>query len=285
MARDRRWEDPYYDPQAPPEDPYIPDEPGPWIGDPQGTGDITYQYYPPPGALRPPPLPEDPTQTTPPPVVTDGGNNTNGGGLNGYGGGGNAYAGGGGNGGSGGGFPMFTAPRYQRATPFSYDAFKAPDPFVAPDPNQLAGDPSYQFRLKEGQRALQNSAAARGTLRTGGTLKDLLGYGQSFASQEYNNIYNRAADAYDRNYRNAADTYDRNRNNAFTSWSANTDENRAAYDRDFQASWNEFLPKQRAAELQFGRDWDLFTYMNDDAFRRYALQANIANNVYNGGNS
>lgn len=178
----------------------------------------------------------------------------------------NAYAGGGGGGGAYN-FPMFTAPRYQRATPFSYADF------TAPDPNQLANDPSYQFRLKEGQRALQNSAGARGTLRTGGTLKDLLGYGQSFASQEYNNIYNRAADA-----------YDRNRNNAFTSWSANTDENRAAYDRDFQASWNEFLPKQRAAELQFGRDWDLFTYMNDDAFRRWATQGNWANSVFNGGN-
>ena len=214
----------------------------------------------------------------PPPTGGGGG-----GGGNAYAGGGTAYAGGGGGGGAYN-FPMFTAPRYQRATPFSYDAFKAPDPFVAPDPNQLAGDPSYQFRLKEGQRALQNSAAARGTLRTGGTLKDLLGYGQSFASQEYNNIYNRAADAYDRNYRTAADTYDRNRNNAFTSWSANTDENRAAYDRDFQASWNEFLPKQRAAELQFGRDWDLFTYMNDDAFRRWATQGNWANSVFNGGN-
>jgi hypothetical protein len=179
----------------------------------------------------------------------------------------NAYAGGGGGGGAYN-FPMFTAPRYQRATPFSYADF------TAPDPNQLANDPSYQFRLKEGQRALENSAGARGTLRTGGTLKDLLGYGQSFASQEYNNIYNRAAD-----------TYDRNRNNAFTSWSANTDENRAAYDRDFQASWNEFLPKQRAAELQFGRDWDLFTYMNDDAFRRWATQGNWASNVMAGGNS
>ena len=56
----------------------------------------------------------------------------------------------------------------------------------------LAGqDPGYAFRLSEGQKALERSAAARGGLLSGGTGKKLLGYGQEMGSQEYQNAYNR----------------------------------------------------------------------------------------------
>lgn len=52
-------------------------------------------------------------------------------------------------------------------------------------------DPGYQFRMKQGQNALQSSAAARGSLNSGATMKALQRYGQDFASNEYNNAYNR----------------------------------------------------------------------------------------------
>lgn len=52
-------------------------------------------------------------------------------------------------------------------------------------------DPSYQFRLQQGQDAIQSGAAARGGLLSGATLKALQGYGQDMASQEYQNAYNR----------------------------------------------------------------------------------------------
>jgi hypothetical protein len=52
-------------------------------------------------------------------------------------------------------------------------------------------DPGYQFRLKEGMRALENSAAARGGLLSGGTLKGIQRYGQDMGSQEYQNAFNR----------------------------------------------------------------------------------------------
>jgi len=52
-------------------------------------------------------------------------------------------------------------------------------------------DPGYQFRMDEGQRGLEASAAARGGLLNGGTLKALTRYGQDFASNEYGNAYNR----------------------------------------------------------------------------------------------
>lgn len=52
-------------------------------------------------------------------------------------------------------------------------------------------DPGYDFRMQEGAKALERSAAARGSLQSGGTLKALSRYGQDFASNEYNNAYNR----------------------------------------------------------------------------------------------
>lgn len=52
-------------------------------------------------------------------------------------------------------------------------------------------DPGYQFRLGEGQSAIERSAAARGGALSGGALKAIQQYGQNFASNEYGNAYNR----------------------------------------------------------------------------------------------
>lgn len=52
-------------------------------------------------------------------------------------------------------------------------------------------DPSYQFRLQQGQDSIQSGAAAQGGLLSGATQKALLSYGQDAASQEYGNAYNR----------------------------------------------------------------------------------------------
>jgi len=56
-----------------------------------------------------------------------------------------------------------------------------------------AMDPSYKFRLGEGMKALERSAAARGGLISGGALKAAQRYGQDFASTEFGNAYNRLA--------------------------------------------------------------------------------------------
>ena len=57
--------------------------------------------------------------------------------------------------------------------------------------NDLYSDPSYQFRLDQGLKAVQRSAAARGGLLSGGTLKGLNDYAQGAASQEYGQAYGR----------------------------------------------------------------------------------------------
>ena len=52
-------------------------------------------------------------------------------------------------------------------------------------------DPGYQFRMNEGQKALESSAANRGRLFSGATGKALTRYGQDFASNEYGKAFDR----------------------------------------------------------------------------------------------
>ena len=56
---------------------------------------------------------------------------------------------------------------------------------------QFTQDPGYAFRLQQGQKALDASAAARGGLISGNALKAAQGYGQEMGSQEYQNAFNR----------------------------------------------------------------------------------------------
>jgi hypothetical protein len=58
-------------------------------------------------------------------------------------------------------------------------------------PEKFQADPGYAFRMSEGMKALERSAAARGGLLSGATLKGTQRYGQDLASQEYQNAFNR----------------------------------------------------------------------------------------------
>jgi hypothetical protein len=62
-------------------------------------------------------------------------------------------------------------------TPFGMDQFQA--------------DPGYSFRMSEGMKGLERSAAARGGLLSGGMLKGIQRFGQNLASDEYTNAFNR----------------------------------------------------------------------------------------------
>lgn len=52
-------------------------------------------------------------------------------------------------------------------------------------------DPGYNFRLSEGVKAFDHSAAARGGTLSGNILKGRENYVQDLASEEYNNAFNR----------------------------------------------------------------------------------------------
>lgn len=69
-----------------------------------------------------------------------------------------------------------------------YDPASAMRNFGASD---FQTDPGYAFRLSEGMKALDRTAASRGGLLSGATLKGAQRYGSDLASQEYQNAFNR----------------------------------------------------------------------------------------------
>ena len=216
-----------------------------------------------------------------------------------------------------GGFPTFTPPApmvlptpysyadYTAPAPFAYDAYTMAQPFSyaafeAPTGQSMLSDPSYQFRLEQEQKALDASAANRGTLRTGSHLKDTIGYGQNFASQEYGNIYNRAAEQYGMNRGNAQQNYAMNEANRASTYGTNYgtakdiyginaagqlgayNTNRAnaqdayqsqyktaqdLYQSNYKSAQDQYNAQQRTAELQFGREWDAYKYAGDQQFK------------------
>lgn len=190
-------------------------------------------------------------------------------------------------------WPQFTAPQFTAPQPFSYPEFSyggydAPDPFQyenfsAPTMDQAAQDPGYEFARTEGLRALTNRASATGSARTGGTMKDLITWGNKFADQNYGNVYNRnlqtygtnrnnafeswganelaRAQAYDRDRGNAFGNYETNRNNAASDYMTNYGVSRDVFDRSYTGALDEFRPKQDAAQRTF-----------DDLYRRWKAE-------------
>lgn len=70
------------------------------------------------------------------------------------------------------------------------------------DPTQIAQNPNYQFLLQQGTQAVQNSAAAKGGLFSGGTLKSLDQYSQGLATNFINDAYSQALNTYQTNWNN-----------------------------------------------------------------------------------
>ena len=62
----------------------------------------------------------------------------------------------------------------------------------------------YQFLLKQGQQALDRSAAARGMGYSGAQMKAAQQFGQSLASQQYDKEYDRAAQEFGNYYNRLA---------------------------------------------------------------------------------
>ena len=79
-----------------------------------------------------------------------------------------------------------------------YSAYKTPDPFQAPTVTDQNA-PGYQFAKQQGMQGIERSAAARGGLLTGGTLKALDAYNTGLANQTYGDVFNRALSQYQTN--------------------------------------------------------------------------------------
>lgn len=127
---------------------------------------------------------------------------------------------------------------------------------------ELQADPSYQFRLKQGLGAMQNSAAAKGTLFGGATLKGLNDYAGESASQEYAAANQRAQQVAQGNITNRANTV--GQNNAA---------NAQAY-----GLTNQYQQQAQLANQQAGLQAGQF----NSAQQQAASQANVGNQLQAG---
>ena len=158
-------------------------------------------------------------------------------------------------------------------------------PFAGPTAEQMSADPGYQFRLQQGQEALERSGAARGVTNTGGTLKNILDYGQQAASQEYGNVYNRMAGTYGMNEAARQQAFDRNAQQGWQGWGANEAGRLGAYqmteaDRAGAYAMNE---ANRAAAAQFNQGGYQQSWQNEAQRKQqqYANQYNQWSDQYN----
>jgi hypothetical protein len=131
------------------------------------------------------------------------------------------------------------------------DLQEGPGKFKAPTLADLSQDTGYQFRLKQGQEALERSAAARGTLLTGGTAKDLASYQQDLASQEFDKMYGRS----------------------FGEWQAESDrvfkENANTWDRSLQAYQLDYNRLFGEHQQGYGQARDAYGFAQQDAAQNY----------------
>lgn len=91
----------------------------------------------------------------------------------------------------------FTAP----APNFSWPGYAKPPAFHAPTGEEARQEPGFAFGIDQAVKGVDASAAARGTLNSGGNLKDIYQVGLNYADQNYQNVYNRERGTYDENYK------------------------------------------------------------------------------------
>ncbi len=114
----------------------------------------------------------------------------------------------------GAGFGSYAPSTY---TPQTYTAptYEAAKPFVEPTAADLEKDPGFQFEKQQGVDTINRTGAARGTLLTGGTLKDAESFGQGLAATRLGERQDRALQEYSLAETLRSQAFDRNAANQF----------------------------------------------------------------------
>lgn len=84
-------------------------------------------------------------------------------------------------------FGKLAEPSYKDFTPYG----EAAPEFTPFSQSMFTETPDYQFRLDEGNKAIDRASSARGNFYSGAALKEATQYGSDLASNEYSNAYNR----------------------------------------------------------------------------------------------
>lgn len=82
------------------------------------------------------------------------------------------------------GRPLPSTSKDDNSVPWTNNSLRSAD-------DLMSEDPSYQFRLRQGEQGINRSAAAGSGLLSGATMKALARYNQDFASNEFQNSWNR----------------------------------------------------------------------------------------------
>lgn len=170
-------------------------------------------------------------------------------------------------------FPTFTAPGFTPSTPlqapanpYRFTPFEART-FTAPTLEEAKNNPGYQFGLKQGQDSFLNNRALLGTIRGGGTIKDLFNYTNAAAEQNYGNVFNQNKSIFDTNEGERFGAWSANQlgglNEFNTNYGVTKDVNsslNAGNQQDYTNSFNnasaEFNPKFQGATLSFADQYN-----------------------------
>jgi hypothetical protein len=128
--------------------------------------------------------------------------------------------------------------RYNDPGNFTYADYSGQGTFQGPTQAEAANDAGYQFTQQQGQKALEASKAAQGVLKTGGTLKGLINYGQQAASTQYDKVYGRKRSEYDLTENQNRFTYGTNRSNAAENFDRNIRNQQTGYSMR-QGAWKD----------------------------------------------
>lgn len=154
--------------------------------------------------------------------------------------------------------PQFKGPPIPQAPAFSYADFKAPTL------DEAKGQPGYQFGVNEGLQALQQSAASKGLLRTGGTLKDIQQYGQNAATQNYGNVLNQDLGIYNTNRAGAVQQYNTNYQTQYSDpYKAQFAEAQAEYAPQLLQYQQQAQNAEQNAQFGYNSDWAKYLNQQD----------------------
>lgn len=147
-----------------------------------------------------------------------------------------------------------------------------PTTFTAPTAAQAAATPGQQYIVDQSNQALQRSAAAKGGLLSGGTLKDIDANTQSLASTNYQNVFNNAYNTWSGNTNAGLSAAGLNAQGVNQQFQNTYQPSLAAYQTNLgagQFQQNYGLAQQNFGLAQQGQFWNQGLQSNQNAFYQY----------------
>jgi hypothetical protein len=116
--------------------------------------------------------------------------------------------------------------------------------FRGPSVEEALNDPGYKFVVGQGTDALQRWAAHKGTLNDSPTGEALINYGQSAATQQYKNVWDRMFSVAREAYTPRLATWQAQNERSGLGYSTEAQWNQHANDMNYAEAWQKFLNGQ-----------------------------------------